>query len=83
MYDLTNTDERGNRIASFSFKNMKVRVVIQDGEPWFVAHDVAMALEYRDAFDMTRLLKDDEKGTRKMCTLGGEQELLVINEKGL
>ena len=46
MYDLTNTDERGNRIASFSFKNMQVRVVIQDGEPWFAAHDVAVALEY-------------------------------------
>ena len=44
MYDLTKTDELGNRIASFSFKNMQVRVVIKDGEPWFAAYDVAMAL---------------------------------------
>ncbi len=83
MYDLTNTDERGNRIASFSFKNMQVRVVIKDGEPWFAAHDVAMALEYHEASNLTRLLKDDEKGTHKLKTLGGKQELLTINEKGL
>ena len=83
MYDLTNTDELGNRIASFSFKNMQVRVVIKDGEPWFAAHDVAMALEYYKAADLTRLLKDDEKGMYKMQTLGGKQSLLFINEKGL
>ena len=83
MYDLTNTDELGNRIARFSFKNMQVRVVIKDGEPWFAAHDVAVALEYRDASNMTRLLKDDEKGLYKVGTLGGEQSLLFINEKGL
>ena len=83
MYDLTNTDELGNRIASFSFKNMQVRVVIKDGEPWFAAHDVAVALEYYKAADLTRLLKDDEKCQHKVRTLGGEQELLVINEKGL
>ncbi|BDB14039.1 BRO-N domain-containing protein [Acidithiobacillus ferrooxidans] len=83
MYDLTNTDELGNRIASFSFKNMQVRVVIKDGEPWFAAHDVAMALEYAKARDMTRILGEDEKSIHKVRTLGGGQDLLVINEKGL
>ena len=83
MYDLTNTDELGNRVASFSFRNMQVRIVIKDGEPWFAASDVAGALEYHLASNLTRLLKDDEKITHKVNTLGGEQSLLVINEKGL
>ena len=83
MYDSTKTNEPGNQIASFSFKNMQVRIVIKDGEPWFAAHDVAVALEYRDAEGLTRLLKEDEKGPYKTGTHGGEQSLLFINEKGL
>ena len=83
MYDPTNTDELGNRIASFSFKNMQVRIVIKDGEPWFAASDVAVALEYREAYNLTRILKGEEKGPHKVWTLGGEQSLLIINEKGL
>ncbi len=83
MYDIAGTDGEGNQIASFSFKNMQVRIVVKDGEPWFAAHDVAVALEYRDAHNLTRILKGEEKGTHKVGTCGGKQSLLVINEKGL
>lgn len=60
-----------------------VRALAIDGEPWFVASDVAKALGYRMASDMTRRLDEDEKGTRSMRTPGGEQELSVISEAGL
>lgn len=60
-----------------------VRALSVDGEPWFVATDVAKALGYRMASDMTRRLDEDEKGTRSMRTPGGEQELSVISEAGL
>lgn len=60
-----------------------IRALSVDGEPWFVATDVAKALGYRMASDMTRRLDDDEKGTRSMRTPGGEQELSVISEAGL
>lgn len=60
-----------------------VRALSVDGEPWFVATDVAKALGYRMASDMTRRLDEDEKGTRLMRTPGGEQELSVISEAGL
>ena len=83
MYDIAGTDALGNQIASFSFKNMQVRIVVKDGEPWFAAHDVAVALEYRDAHNLTRILKGEEKGTHKVGGCGGKQSLLVINEKGL
>ena len=55
----------------------------EQGEPLFVASDVAKILGYRMASDMTRRLDPDEKGTRSVRTLGGTQDLTVINEPGL
>ena len=61
-----------------------VRVIPNgNGDVWFVATDIAAALGYRDAFNMSRILDDDEKGTHIVSTLGGEQELSVINESGV
>lgn len=61
-----------------------LRVVKDEhGEPWFVATDVAKVLGYRDSDRITRRLSDDEKGTRLVGTLGGEQKLIVITEAGL
>lgn len=61
----------------------RLRVISEDGETWFVATDVAKALDYRMASDMTRRLDDDEKGTRSVRTPGGMQELSVISFPGL
>lgn len=61
----------------------ELRVLNINSEPWFVASDVACALGYRMASDMTRRLDSDEKGTRPMRTHGGEQRLSIINEAGL
>ncbi|MCG9055672.1 Bro-N domain-containing protein [Laribacter hongkongensis] len=65
-----------------------VRVLSRDGEPWFVAADIAELLGYRDAANMTRNLDDDEKGTHNLSIRsdnGIEQlrEVLIINESGL
>ncbi|UIF90895.1 Bro-N domain-containing protein [Cupriavidus sp. UYPR2.512] len=71
-------------LLSFNFQESNsVRVVIVDGEPWFAATDVCRILGYRDAFNATRLLDEDEKGTHILSTLGGEQVLSIINESGL
>lgn len=61
----------------------KVRTVEKDGGIWFVATDIAKALDFADATHMTRILDDDEKGLHNMETLGGVQNLSVINESGL
>ncbi|OZG51753.1 antirepressor [Pseudoscardovia radai] len=53
-----------------------------DGEPWFVASDIAKALGYRDAAQLTRLLDDDEKGTQILRTPGGAQQMTTLNESG-
>jgi prophage antirepressor-like protein len=71
-------------LAVFSFhESHDVRVILINHAPWFVAADVAAALEYRMASDFTRFLDDDEKGTQIVRTLSGSQEMTVINESGL
>lgn len=69
--------------ALFTFKGAQLRVVDRQGEPWFVAADVAAALGLRDANRATRLLDDDEKGAHSVGTLGGAQSMQVISESGL
>ncbi|MBF6865488.1 BRO-N domain-containing protein, partial [Acinetobacter baumannii] len=50
-------------LTQFTFHNeYNVRIIDLNGELWFVASDVASALDYRMASDMTRFLDDDEKG---------------------
>lgn len=55
----------------------------ENGEPWFVAADVARVLGYDHTPHATRLLDDDEKGVHKVDTLGGTQEMTMVNESGL
>jgi prophage antirepressor-like protein len=61
----------------------QVRSLIKNGEPWFIAKDIADTLEFSSTWAMTKGLDEDEKGTTICSTLGGEQELTIINESGL
>lgn len=72
-----------SKVIPFKFDQREVRTMLIGEQPWFVASDVAAALDYRDAEKLTRMLDDDEKGTQIVGTLGGNQEMLVINESGL
>lgn len=60
-----------------------VRTVCIDGEPWLVGKDVAEILDYSNP---RKALIDhvdaDDKGVTKCDTLGGAQNLTVINESG-
>jgi hypothetical protein len=71
------------QIIPFKFEAREVRTLLIDDQPWFVANDISEALQYSVASAMTRHLDDDEKGVSTVHTLGGEQEMLVINESGL
>ena len=62
----------------------KVRTVMRDGEVWFIARDVAEALGYANASDaISKHVDREDKGIAKCDTLGGTQELTVLNESGL
>lgn len=52
-----------------------VRVVVIEGEPWFVAADIAGVLGYSATEAMTRSLDADEKGMHSLHTPGGEQQM--------
>lgn len=68
----------------FNFRGHQVRVVTAgDGEPQWVATDVAKILEYRDAHAMFRGVDEEDKGYAKVCTPGGEQTVTTVNEAGL
>jgi prophage antirepressor-like protein len=72
-----------SNVIPFTFGKQQVRTLLIGDNPWFVANDVSAALLYSEASAMTRHLDDDEKGLSIVQTLGGEQEMLVINESGL
>ena len=62
----------------------QVRTVMRDGEVWFIARDVAEALGYANASDaISKHVDREDKGIAKCDTLGGTQELTVLNESGL
>lgn len=69
--------------AVFHFNALPVTVITKDGEPWFVASEICAALEINNSRMAVRRLDDDEKGVSKTDTLGGEQEVSIINEPGL
>lgn len=60
-----------------------IRVVTLDGEPWFVAADVAAALGLANRHSSLALLDEDERGLQTVDTLGGPQLVTVISESGL
>lgn len=65
----------------FNFQSHPVRTVLRDGEPWFVATDVAEALGYRDAEVAARHLGAHQKGVHLIGVPG--QKLTLINESGM
>jgi prophage antirepressor-like protein len=71
-------------ILPFSFPDTgeRVRTVLIENEPWFVAADVAKILGYRDAANAVRTLRERQKGTHPLSTPGGLQNLTVVSEPG-
>lgn len=61
----------------------ELRTMMIDGEPWFVAADVCKALEIKNNRDAMERLDADEKGVALTDTLGGKQEMSIVNEPGL
>lgn len=61
-----------------------IRALSIDGEPWFVGKDIAERLGYTNP---RKALADhvdaEDKGVTKCYTLGGAQDMTVINESGL
>jgi prophage antirepressor-like protein len=71
---------------NYKFKDRPLRVIDIDGEPWFVAKDVAGALGYPETSNPARLfahVSDEWKGVNPIHTPGGIQQMLCLSEPGL
>ncbi|MDD6134043.1 MAG: Bro-N domain-containing protein [Selenomonadaceae bacterium] len=61
-----------------------VRVMDIEGEPWLVGKDVAEKLGYTNTRKaIADHVDEEDKGVTKCDTLGGKQDLTIINESGL
>lgn len=66
---------------SFTFQNSNpIRVMLRDGDPWFVAIDVCSALDIVNASQSVAALDDDE---RSMLNIGRQGNAHIISESGL
>ena len=72
-----------NTLTECMFMGNNIRVLGTKDEPWFVAVDVCKILKIKNSRDAVKRLDEDEKGVVKTDTLGGQQDLQVINESGL
>lgn len=73
-----------SNIQLFYYENTPARVIMLNGQPWWVAKDVCDILGYSNSRKaLADHLDEDEKGVTTCYTPGGEQEMNIINESGL
>lgn len=84
MTSFDNTDGSGGAAVPFAFEGHDVRVVERDGEPWFVAKDVADILGYTNP---QKAVRDHCKGAtpvggeRGVHPLGLDPQTVIIPER--
>lgn len=73
-----------SNIQVFNFEESRVRTVLVNNKPFFVGKDVAETLGYSNSRKALQDHVDEEdKGVTKCDTLGGKQNLTIINESGV
>lgn len=76
-----------NQLTTFNFNFLPVRVVERDGEPWFVAADVARVLGFTTTSGAGRYLRHLDDAEVNTITLGngnrGNPNKKIVSESGL
>lgn len=76
-----------NDIKVWNYNNSEIRTIEKDGEPWFVAKDIATVLGYKNTKDAVARHVDQEdsilNGVVIPDPIGREQTYRIINESGL
>lgn len=68
----------------FNFEQKEVRTILVNDEPYFVGKDVAEVLGYSNTQKaILNHVDEEDKGGTKWDTLGGKQNMTIINESGL
>lgn len=74
-----------SRLTPFAFGDNLVRTITDEqGNPWFVAKDVALALDYQwNGVAAIQHVPEEWRGGRPILTPSGTQEMLILSEQGL
>lgn len=72
-----------NALQSYQFEDHAVRVVLVEGDPWWVANDLCAVLDLRNPRQVLERLDDDERGVHLTDTLGGAQPMNIVSESGM
>lgn len=73
-----------SELNTFNFQNSEVRVFLgEDGEPRWVARDVAQILGYKWQANLLNHVPAEWKGVNPINTPGGLQDVLTLTEQGL
>jgi prophage antirepressor-like protein len=71
-------------VKAFDFESQTVRVEVVEGDPWFVAKDVAEVLGYVwNGASCIQHVPPQWRGVRSVLTPSGTQEMICLSEQGL
>ena len=70
-------------LVPLHFETADVRMIVRDGEPWWVLNDVCSVLSIANPRNVAQRLDDYQKGVHSVDTLGGFQDLTLVNEAGI
>ena len=68
---------------TISFNENNVRIIGTYHEPWFVAKDVCNILELKNITEAMKMIPEKWRGSEKLNTFGGEQNMNIVNEAGM
>lgn len=72
-----------NELQIFNYGDNEIRTIEKEDGIWWVLADVCKVLDIGSPHKVADRLEEDEKGRSLIPTLGGQQEMTVINESGL
>ncbi len=77
---IPNSKTENNETQTFIWMDHPVRAINKNGEAWFVAKDICEMLELENSRKATGKLKESQKGVTEIYTLGGKQNMTIINQ---
>jgi hypothetical protein len=73
-----------SNIIPFTYEDQPIRIIMQNGEPWWVAADVCGILDIQNVSQAVESLEEDEKNTLSIREgIRGNPNKLCVNEPGL
>ena len=72
-----------NDIIPLHFGSSTVRLIVEDGVPWFFLDDIRSAVRVESDMSVTDRLHDDEKTVAEVDSGDAVQDVVVVNQSGL